>query len=205
MMRVLSRMTAAVLAALAGCSASAAAGPGPAGPADVVAAEPAPVVVAQAGGGGSDRSDRPASARVTLLSLHNRHRAAHCAPPLVWSAQLAGFAQAWANRLAGKGCRLEHRTRSPYGENLAAGTASIMRAEDAVNGWYREVRSYRFGRGGFSLGTGHFTQLVWLQSRRLGCGSARCGDIRLWVCNYDPPGNYEGQFRENVLRQGCRR
>jgi hypothetical protein len=27
----------------------------------------------------------------------------------------------------------------------------------------------------------------------------------IWVCEYDPPGNWERQYRENVLPVGCRR
>jgi pathogenesis-related protein 1 len=168
------------------------------GPAPAPGGEPVAVAAAAEGG-------RASGEMAALLSAHNRFRASHCAAPLRWSARLATFAQAWADRLARKGCRLEHRTRSSYGENLAAGSSSIMGAEDAARGWYREVRGYRFARGGFSMSTGHFTQMVWLGSQRLGCGTSRCGDIRLWVCNYDPPGNFEGQFRQNVLPTSCRR
>lgn len=43
---------------------------------------------------------------------------------------------------------------------------------------------------------GHFTQLVWKESSRLGCASYLCApgtikkDYQAWntVCNYDPPG-----------------
>jgi len=44
--------------------------------------------------------------------------------------------------------------------------------------------------------------VVWRGSARLGCGVAKCSknspfsgfpDWQLWVCNYDPPGNYVGQ------------
>jgi uncharacterized protein YkwD len=192
-------LVALFLAGVAGCAGPTGSGPAAAPPTTESAAPPPGLVAAEP-------AAAPAGpAKAILLAAHNRYRASHCAPPLVWSPKLAAFAQAWADRLARKGCRLEHRSRSPYGENLAAGTASIMRAQDAAAGWYGEVRKYRFGRGGFSLATGHFTQLVWIQSRRLGCGSARCGDLRVWVCNYDPPGNFEGLFAENVKPSSCRR
>ncbi len=46
---------------------------------------------------------------------------------------------------------------------------------------------------------GHYTQLVWRDTERVGCGVANCNNVdgfgagNLWVCNYDPPGNYVGE------------
>lgn len=40
---------------------------------------------------------------------------------------------------------------------------------------------------------GHYTQVVWANSGNLGCAMATCGSGRVWVCNYDPPGNWAGQ------------
>lgn len=139
----------------------------------------------------------------TMLEAHNRVRAQHCAPPLAWSGELASMAQAWADDLASRGCAFEHSS-SPFGENLAAGTPSAMTAGDVVALWHGEVERYDFRRGRFGMDTGHFTQLVWVGSQRLGCGSATCRQMRIWVCNYDPAGNVQTQFRENVLPTSCR-
>lgn len=51
-----------------------------------------------------------------------------------------------------------------------------------------------------TLKTGHFTQIVWRESRELGVGMARnrAGEVFI-VANYDPPGNYIGSFKKNVL------
>jgi len=135
----------------------------------------------------------------TLLDEHNRHRASHCAPPLAWSDELAATAQRWADR-----CEFEHSSHG-YGENLAMGTASSLDAARTVELWYREVDDYDFARPGFSGTTGHFTQLVWKASTKLGCGSATCGGMTLWVCNYDPAGNELRAFEANVLPTSCRR
>lgn len=151
----------------------------------------------------SPASDEPAGISRALLDAHNALRARHCAPPLAWSAELARTAQAWAARLARRGCPLEH-SGGALGENLASATPGALGHEGVVRLWYGEVAHYRFGRGGFSARTGHFTQLVWRGSARLGCGLARCAELELWVCNYDPPGNVLGRFRENVLPNGCR-
>lgn len=139
-----------------------------------------------------------------MLTAHDELRAKHCAPPLAWSDELARAAQAWADKLAKKGCSLEH-SKTPFGENLAAGTLASLGPADVVGLWYAERAQYDFARGAFSMKTGHFTQLVWVGTRRVGCGNAKCADKEVWVCNYDPPGNVEGQFKQNVLPTTCKR
>lgn len=155
-------------------------------------------------GSGSARSsgDAPPPDFAPLLEAHNQLRDDHCAPPLSWSAELADVAQSWADKLGKSGCGLEHNNTS-YGENIAAGTAPFG-PEDAARIWYREIDHYAFGGSGFSMRTGHFTQLVWVGSERMGCGKTSCKGLELWVCNYDPPGNVKGRYEENVLPTSCK-
>ena len=70
---------------------------------------------------------------------------------------------------------------------------------------YNEVcdPGYDFNNGGFSSGTGHFTQVVWKESTVLGIGRAetekkgmKCAYI---VGRYKPAGNMRGRYAENVL------
>ena len=138
-----------------------------------------------------------------LLAIHSAHRAKHCAPPLAWSADVARAAQGWADRLASD-CSFSH-SGSRYGENLWAGSDGAFSTRHVVDSWYGEAAKYDFKRPGFSMQTGHFTQVVWVGTKRLGCGTATCKGNRIWVCNYDPPGNVEGQFKENVLPTTCKR
>lgn len=139
----------------------------------------------------------PAGEPQRILDAHNRARAAHCAPPLQWSPELAATAQRWASTLAQRGCALEH-SAGPLGENLAAGTPGSMTPERAVDMWMQERAGYDFRGGGFSMETGHFTQVVWKGTQRLGCASVTCARMQVWVCNYDPPGNMQGDFQRNV-------
>ncbi|MCW5801864.1 MAG: hypothetical protein KIT31_05710 [Deltaproteobacteria bacterium] len=150
----------------------------------------------------------PAASGVTkdqqaLLDAHNRVRAQHCAAPLVWSPRLASVAQSWANQLRDKGCSFGH-SNGKFGENLAAGTTGSIDGRSVLQMWYDEVRDYNFERGAFSMKTGHFTQVVWRGSTQLGCAMSQCNGNDIWVCNYDPPGNYQGEFQKNVLPTGCR-
>jgi hypothetical protein len=39
----------------------------------------------------------------------------------------------------------------------------------------------------------HFTQLIWRDTKQLGCGVANCGGLEYWVCRYAPPGNWNGE------------
>ncbi|KAE8692991.1 Pathoproteinsis-related protein 1C [Hibiscus syriacus] len=41
---------------------------------------------------------------------------------------------------------------------------------------------------------GHYTQVVWRNSVRLGCAKVRCNNGGTFIgCNYAPPGNIRGQ------------
>jgi hypothetical protein len=55
------------------------------------------------------------------------------------------------------------------------------------------------------MDTGHFTQVVWKGSQKLGVGFAITGDGKTLyvVAQYSPPGNYQGQFGQNVLPAKC--
>jgi hypothetical protein len=65
--------------------------------------------------------------------------------------------------------------------------------------WYDEVYSpgYDFNNHGFSSGTGHFTQVVWLGSTHM--GAARSSNGENVVANYSPAGNMMGSFPQNVM------
>lgn len=73
-----------------------------------------------------------------------------------------------------------------------------------VQRWYEESHSYDYDNPKFSNETGHFTQLVWGQSRKLGAGVARSKTGHFFVvANYDPAGNVKSFFHKNVFPQGA--
>jgi len=124
-----------------------------------------------------------------ITAAHNRVRAragrhrGHALADLVWSCRLAHVAQAYAETLAKRGCRLKHSQNS-YGENLYWSYGFTPSAQQIVASWASEGSCNDYAR------CGHYTQIVWPSTARLGCGVARCGREQIWVCNYDPPGNY---------------
>lgn len=133
---------------------------------------------------------------------HNRVREKHCAGPLSWSPQLAQVAQRWADSLRDRGCAHD-LSDGQFGENIAFGTPGWLGPESAVKIWDDDGADYRFPDGGFSTKTSTFTQLVWRGTKRVGCARSHCNNEDLVVCEYDPPGNQEGEYEENVLPLGC--
>lgn len=135
-----------------------------------------------------------------VLMAHNRARAKVDVGPLVWSEKLAIYAQEWADYLASASRRMEHRPhsgkwRQEHGENLFMGTVGYYGVADAVSTWEREKSAYHGEPISMSnLYTyGHYTQLVWKNTRRIGCAKVEYSGNVMIVCNYDPPGNVLGQ------------
>lgn len=159
---------------------------------------PAAPAVQPMGTAGSSVAER-------FVAAHNAVRAKHCAPPLSWNPKIAAVAQKWAESLRDQGCKFGHSGNQQYGENLAAGTEGVLDPEATVKMWYDEIEKYKFPDGGFSMQTGHFTQVVWKATTEVGCGHATCKGNDIWVCNYAPFGNVEGEYRENVLPAGCKK
>lgn len=136
-----------------------------------------------------------ADMRNQILATHNAWREKTGVPPLSWSNDLAAYALDWANTLKDQGCDIEHRDPNQYGENLAWAGGAHLSPETVVNLWGAEEAFYNYDRNSCKRGEvcGHYTQLVWRDSRSVGCAVAHCSDSEAWVCNYDPPGNVIGE------------
>ena len=69
---------------------------------------------------------------------------------------------------------------------------------NATNAWYNEINLYNFLWPSFAHSTGHFTQLVWKGTNKIGCGYNYCNGMNLVSCRYKNPGNMKGSFFSNV-------
>lgn len=129
-----------------------------------------------------------------MLQAHNAWRRRYGVPALVWSPQLATYAQEWANVLVRERL-LRHRQQDQYGENLASASGKQLSPTTVVRLWGEEDKFYNYTTNTCQRGQmcGHYTQLVWRNTRQVGCAMARNSQREVWVCNYDPPGNYVGQ------------
>ncbi|KAM4528062.1 Golgi-associated plant pathogenesis-related protein 1-like isoform 1-T2 [Odontesthes bonariensis] len=137
-----------------------------------------------------------------FLETHNTYRAMHQAPPLTLNSDLTAAAQKWADVMLAKK-RLGH-SHTKDGENVYSMSSSrVIRptGKEAVDSWYSEIKDYDFSKPGFHSNTGHFTQVVWKNSKELGVGMATSGNMVFVVGQYRPAGNFtnEGYFQSNVL------
>jgi pathogenesis-related protein 1 len=127
-----------------------------------------------------------------MLTAHNSVRASQGVPPLRWSDELAEYAQKWANALIASG-KFAHHGNSPYGENLFEISGGSATAQDVVLAWAAESKSYNYRNNTCSGRCGHYTQLVWRDTKMVGCGMARDSRREVWVCDYEPHGNIVGE------------
>ncbi|KAL5112424.1 Golgi-associated plant pathogenesis-related protein 1 [Taenia crassiceps] len=137
------------------------------------------------------------------IQAHNKLRALHGCAPLIYDAKLAKQAQKHAEYLI-KQNKMEHSKNRDYGENIAlkGGTPGFsFTGYDTSHMWYSEIKEYDFKEGN-QLKCGHFTQLVWSDTKHAGFGIAKSakGDKVIIVGQYKPPGNYMGEFKVKVPR-----
>jgi uncharacterized protein YkwD len=133
----------------------------------------------------------PSSLARAMLETHNAVRARVGVPPLAWSAQLAATAQNWASRLIATN-DFSHQPANRYGENLYGISGGVASPGQVVGAWADEARDYDLRRDTCTGVCGHYTQIVWRTTRNVGCGVASDPEREIWVCEYDPPGNFIG-------------
>ena len=143
--------------------------------------------------------------RNEALSVHNDYRSNHNAPPLKLNSKLNDIAQNYAEQLAKKDTMVHSKNKmdgQDLGENLFMCGGYMITGKDMTKAWYDEIYDYDFKKPDFKSGTGHFTQVVWVGSKEVGFGAAKSKSGNYYgVANYFPPGNYIGEFEENVLRK----
>ena len=72
--------------------------------------------------------------------------------------------------------------------------------KNMTESWYSEIKDYNFRNPDEYGDTGHFTQVVWKESKELGIGYAKSRSGNYYgVANYYPAGNFIGNYKENVL------
>jgi uncharacterized protein YkwD len=136
------------------------------------------------------------------LEAHNKYRTKHHVPPLNLNKELCKIAQSYAEKL------LQNNSMdysfgkfkgNDMGENIFKCQGTEATGEMATNDWYNEVKSHNFKKD-FQKNTGHFTQIIWKDTKEVGFGKASRGNTYYVVANYYPPGNFLGQYQDNVLK-----
>lgn len=146
-----------------------------------------------------------------ILDKHNCARRRYGLTPLVWDWQLAAHAQEHADRCIWNHASLIGLGVPGEGENLSL----AMGRPVGVDGWLAEEPFYDCVNANCRPPTadkmcGHWTQILWHNTGRVGCGRKRCASLQsapgflnsdILVCRYTPPGNYVGQ--RMVSEQQC--
>lgn len=135
-----------------------------------------------------------------IVAAHNKYRTELGIEGLKWSDILAVHAQKWADHLASLGGRsLMHASaseRGNEGENLWMGSAGYYSLTQMVDGWGGEKKYFVYGTfpnvssTGNWADVGHYTQVIWKDTKEVGCAKSTAGGYDILVCRYSPPGNY---------------
>jgi hypothetical protein len=153
-----------------------------------------------AGTSGFSRSSLASQFPARVLAVHQAERARVSAPMLVWDDNLGNGAAIYAAQMAITN-RFEHsqpKLRPGVGENLWMGTRGSFTPEQMVRAWASEQRKFVPGifpnvaRTGRWSDVGHYTQMIWPTTTRLGCALASNGRTDYLVCRYSSPGNIRG-------------
>ena len=150
--------------------------------------------------------------QLEIVELHNQKRRMYYTDSdLSYSQELEAAAQEYANRLAQSG-DFRHDPNNQifgYGENLYAhSSSSLPEIDEVLNSWFDEEEPYyNYDDGSCKEGTfdnglpilcGHYTQVLWQETREVGCASAQyqAGDFKngyVYVCKYKKAGNVSGE------------
>lgn len=136
-----------------------------------------------------------------MLDKHNEARIAYGVPALAWDEALEASARAYAQQLAATDT-FEHDDQDdadePEGENLYMGTRTAYSYAAMAKLWIDEQYDFKPGRfpevvrAGHWSRVGHYTQIIWPTTQRVGCAMASNASDDYLVCRYFPAGNYFG-------------
>ena len=144
------------------------------------------------------------------LEEHNKYRKIHGVAILQLDNQLISYATAYAESLA-KNSNENYLVPSgnyyegdqKLGENLFQCNKVTLNMENItypLSTWYKEKDFYNFNTNVGEKGTANFTQMVWKNTKKMGCGvGQRTETSYKVVCYYLPQGNIGEKYDVNVL------
>ncbi|CAO2651764.1 Nn.00g000470.m01.CDS01 [Neocucurbitaria sp. VM-36] len=145
-----------------------------------------------------------------VMRAHWYWRRLHCAQDLVWDESLANAARS----------DIEECTHEPKHHRSGSNLSSVKPApasydewvefaRTASHGWHEEETKYPYDNPHFDAAWGHFSQMVWRNTTRIGCALGHCSDDVLYpgrfYCYYEFFGNNiaAGQFEAQVWAPVC--
>ncbi|KRF97931.1 uncharacterized protein Dwil_GK27424 [Drosophila willistoni] len=140
-----------------------------------------------------------ASVEEDILNEHNRLRKLHGSPDLqLVDVKELNLMSETAKAIAKSGENVPYERST--GEIFCK---TLEKPVKCVQQWYDEIKDYDFNKPGFSDKTKCFTALIWKASTSLRVGTAynATNKYNYVYAAYEPLGNIDGQFEENVPRR----
>ncbi|GAA5890737.1 hypothetical protein JCM6882_000639 [Rhodosporidiobolus microsporus] len=125
-----------------------------------------------------------------VLAAHNEWRAQYGSPAVAWDAEMAANAATYIDA-----CNFQHSS-SGYAENLAFSWQETTMAQDGVDMWMEEAANYDYSDPTSTAKgeTGHFMNVVWASTTRIGCAEKYCSSLTgvpydnasgtIFICDY---------------------
>jgi len=147
------------------------------------------------------------------IKKHNELRKKHHVDDIILNKELMKIAQKHADKMAKtnnfshsnkKDRELKNHKGEWVGENIYYFWSSgqlCYTSGDSTQSWYDEIKDYNFEKGESSNGgvVGHFTQVVWKNTKEAGFGLAFGKNECYVVGNYYPGGNFNNEEKNNVF------
>jgi pathogenesis-related protein 1 len=148
-----------------------------------------------------------------FVSAHNQARSgpldpppSPALPPVCWDAALADAAHGYLSRCPGSGALVPHNANRTedyaalggnayVGENIYGSSGNTAGVAQAIALWMSEAPDYDYAANNIG-DAGHYTQIVWRSSVRIGCAIVDCPAFTYHntiLCDYAPGGNINGQ------------
>ncbi|KAJ7345697.1 hypothetical protein JRQ81_001647, partial [Phrynocephalus forsythii] len=152
-------------------------------------------------------ADIPAKIQMDIIDKHNAIRR-RVRPPasnmlkMTWDPKASETAKQWASQCEEDISPPEERVVDGIycGENVYQSTVPTSWGQ-IIEHWASKSSNFRYGTGPINNNTNEsdlYTQLIWYNSHRVGCGAAICQKESIpfrYICHYCPAGNIKYLWR----------
>jgi len=134
-----------------------------------------------------------------ILDLHKKDRIApggNDEMAMTWDDDLAKLAQGLSDSCHWGHANMKLPDGTKTGQNIAYWSDPATPIGKLVQLWMDEKKDYNIQSGACAGGKvcGHYTQMVWSESTKVGCGATKCPGMGIYlVCDYTPAGNFLGK------------
>jgi len=140
-----------------------------------------------------------------VFSEHRKYRQIHNTEDIIiLSQKLCEKANEKISKLIEKddGEFIDDENEEELGANLFISSQGKVDVIKICESWYNEKDKYDFGKSKYQKGTGHFTQMIWKETKEVGFGYGISKSNKFYfLAYYYPAGNEIGKFKENVLKE----